>query len=411
MNAMNVKLCIIMLTFLCASSAYAGGEIGVMGRIAVTGEKEPLFSDGVYVSKDTYGMRANAVSLAIRTNTRKPFDYPVLGIIDLKGLSQYGGRDSVGLFADNTSVPLNKWEVVNNAKYTSNSVSSPEIDPSKIKPGMIIDTRHNPKWSSYIVKVEGNKLITAGWVNTSTGKIDTPDNSAGFIINPITKIWATNFNVVLTNSGRAPKAVIQENGVINNKVKNPDSVIGLDTVILPESRYGGTIAYQARNAASGNKQQWDVGFRSDGAKTANFSSIDGAPSNTTKIGFLENSKAEVGLTFSGKNKKSSVEWYSSGKLLAKISSSGQIEKMAFKTKIVTDSGKLTDQYARYIVKSETDIKLSLPDKATIGDGYTLEIDNFTGHKVAFSGDAKVNIAEGVGHKMTATFVGGEWQIL
>ncbi|RLM02151.1 hypothetical protein BIY27_25660 [Gibbsiella quercinecans] len=119
----------------------------------------------------------------------------------------------------------------------------------------------------------------------------------------------------------------------------------------------------------------------------------------------------MGLTFSGKNKKSSVEWYSSGKLLAKISSSGQIEKMAFKTKIVTDSGKLTDQYARYIVKSETDIKLSLPDKATIGDGYTLEIDNFTGHKVAFSGDAKVNIAEGVGHKMTATFVGGEWQIL
>lgn len=408
---MCVEKHFLLLLSLFVSSAYAAGEIGTMGRIAVTGQRSPIFADGIYVSKDTYGMRANAVSLAIRTNTKKPFDYPVLGIIDLKGLSQYRGRDSVGLFADNASVPLNKWEVIDHAKYAATSVSSSEIDSSKIKPGMIIDTRHNPKWSTYIVKVLDGKLITAGWIDISTGKTGTPDDSAGFVINAITKIWAANFNIILSGSGRAPKAVIQENGVINNKVKNPESVIGLDTVILPESKYGGTIAYQARNAVSGNKQQWDVGFRSDGAKTANFSSIDGISSNETKMGFFENSKANSGLTFSGKNSNSSIEWYESGKLLAKISPFGQIEKISYKTKIVTGSGVLTDQYARYIIKSESDIKLSLPDKSNIGDGYTLEIDNFTGHKVDLSGNAKVNFAEGVGRKITAMFVDGEWQIL
>lgn len=72
-----------------------------------------------------------------------------------------------------------------------------------------------------------------GWVNTATGHLGTPPDGYGLVINPITKIWAANFNAFLEENSQSNSLVVQENGVVNNKLGNPMAVNGIDTVILP----------------------------------------------------------------------------------------------------------------------------------------------------------------------------------
>ncbi|AYM89683.1 hypothetical protein D9980_03310 [Serratia sp. 3ACOL1] len=382
-----------------------------MGRIDGIHDDSPQFARGFYASRDTFGMRANAVASAVRANPSDPYTYPVIGLNFVQGLHEYRDRDSVGFYADNTSPPFKSWEIIKYATYTPTSFSSISIDASKIKPGMIIDTMHNPKWSTYVVRVSEKKVITSGWVNAKTGSLGTPENGIGLTINPITKVWAVNFNALLPSTGRADKLTIQENGIINNKVENPPAVNGVDTVILPQSKFGGTIAYWARSATSGFKKQWNVGFMANGSKTANFFSANGVKDNNTDTGFLENSTADNGMVFSGANKKSAVEFRYLGKVTTKLSPDGKIEKIAYKTKIITQTSKLTDDYARYIIKATSDISIILPNAENLPDGYTLEIYNFTGHSVNFSGKEKITNAKTLSTRMTAIFVDGEWQIL
>lgn len=399
---------IIVLNFISVTHA---SDIGTMGRIT-TDQKGDIITEGLYASKDTYGMRASAVALAIRANPDKPFEYPINGFSWTKALSGYNNRDSVGLYADNTSPPFRNWEIINEAQYTPTSFTSSHIDTSKLKPGMLIDTDHSPKWSAYIVSVSGDRVTTGGWVNTATKKMGTPKNGVGLKINPTSKIWATNFNIFLAQNGRAKAGVIQENGVINNAIANPNEVNGIDNVILPASKFGGTAAYLARSATSGNKQQWSIGYMSQGAKTANFYSSDSTKNINTESGFLENSHANTGLAFSGKNKNSSIEWYSSGILSAKISPEGQIEKIAYKTKLISSDTHLTDNFARYIINSSNDITLYLPDQKKLADGYTLEIYNINTRKVNFKTEGKINNAiNGNEKKINLIFTNGEWFIL
>ncbi|WP_413734310.1 hypothetical protein ACL2XP_17835 [Sodalis sp. RH21] len=403
------KLIVISLCAIGANAYAQEAPIGTMGRIS-NHAPEDTFTSGLYASKDTYGMRASAIALAVRANPDKPFDYPVNGFAWTKSLSGYSNRDSVGLYADNTSSPFRSWEIINKANYTPTSFSSPQIDTSKIRPGMLIDTDHEPKWSAFVVAVRAGKVITDGWVNNKTRKMGTPSNGVGLKINPTSKIWAANFNNFYAENGRAKSGVIQENGIINNAVENPNEINGIDTTILPASKHGGTAAFLARSATSGYKQQWSLGFASQGAKEANFYSYNGSKTNETEAGFMDNSAAKVGMVFSGKNKNSSVEFYSSGRLVTKISPDGQVERISYKTKIIKESGQLSDMYARYIIKASSDVDLKLPSQKKLNDGYTLEVDNFTGNKIAFSGDAKINVANGIGRKMTATLVDGEWQV-
>ncbi|MCV4784608.1 hypothetical protein OFM36_34765, partial [Escherichia coli] len=60
------------------------------------------------------------------------------------------------------------------------------------------------------------KIITAGWVNLKTKRMGTPDNHSSLVVNPVTKIWSANFNLIFPEGGRATKGVVQENGIINN---------------------------------------------------------------------------------------------------------------------------------------------------------------------------------------------------
>lgn len=78
-------------------------------------------------------MRATSVIGAFRANSKKPFDFPISGFRYTKEMSQYKGRDSVALYADNTSPPFRKWEVIKSARYTPTSFYADGIDSSNVK--------------------------------------------------------------------------------------------------------------------------------------------------------------------------------------------------------------------------------------------------------------------------------------
>ncbi|HIF5761476.1 TPA: hypothetical protein ACX3MK_005112 [Raoultella ornithinolytica] len=405
-----VTFCLLGLYFISTPSSAQSVTPSIMGKLPVDDELKSSYMTGVYVSRDTFGLRANAAAAAITANTMTPFTFPIIGLNFMKALASYKDRDSVGLYVGNASSPFKPWERVSSGKYTPTSFESDSLDTQKIKPGMIIDTMHKDRWSAVVVKVSPGKIITNGWVSLSTGKIGVPPGTDGIIINPTTKVWTTNFNVSLSANGRASKAVVQENGVINNKVENPSSVYGIDNIVLPQSKYGGTISFLSRSATSGNKQQWSVGFMARGSKDANFSSVDGSANKTTQTGYSENSSAVNGMVFNGKNKDSSVKWISNGKVLAKISPSGQFEKISYKTKVLTESSQLDSNYSKFIINSKSDVRLQLPSPKNEVDGLTIQIVNFSGHKIDISPSPEVDISKTTGKEISASVINGRWMV-
>ncbi|MDQ8996679.1 hypothetical protein RFH54_12105 [Acinetobacter soli] len=373
----QINIVLITLVFSVSSYCYADtikvSPIGVIDSTDLQISKN--IASNFFAARDTYGMRSNAVVAAFQANSEKPFDFPVLGFADLSDMANYQDRDSVTLYADNTAPSLKSWEIISNTKFTENSVISNQLNKMKIKQGMILDTDEKEKWSSYVIKVESDRIVTAGWVNSKTKKIGTPKDGTRVLINPVTKIWTTNFNSFIPKESLATSAAIQENGLINAKVELPNAINGIDTIVLPQSKYGGTAAYLARNAEGGYKQRWRVGFISLGSEI-NFRSSDSTVTSP-QIGFLEDSSAENGLVFTGKNKKNSILWKNNNRIMAEIDSNGLISKIGYKTiKIDTDTN-LSDEVGRYIIDSNHNITLKLPSIEKIFKGYTIKVSKVT----------------------------------
>ncbi|HEC2597220.1 hypothetical protein M3B69_19735 [Raoultella ornithinolytica] len=401
------------------TSAYAN-EVNVnnLGRIVDLDPKmKSSIGTGYFASKDTYGMRSNAVVAAFSANPQKPFDYPIVGFEGIMQMAKYKDRDSVTLYSDNSSPPFKLWEKISTALYTPTSFSSKGYDTSHLKAGMLIDTMHDPKWSSYIVSIHKDKVITSGWVNSRTGRLGTPENGIGLIVNPLTKIWAVNNNIFFPENGKAKNGVIQENGIINNDVKNPNAINGLDTVVLPQSRYGGTAAYLARSADRGGKQQWAYGFISQGAKS-NFVSSNSAIHNPD-VSFHDMSSAYYGILFDGSNKKSSIAWKNkSGTIVTAIDPEGKIESFSLKTKLVTNNSYVTNDYSRYLIRGNETITLLLPNTKSIIDGFTVKISKLSKGLLIIKaqpgqlindGSNEVSL-EGVSNK-DLFFTNGNWYLL
>lgn len=375
--SLSINLLCVLALFIASAPPRALSEehelSNNIGRIHLKDDHifDKSILSSVYASKDTYGMRSNAVVAAFSANPEKPFDFPILGLNGVMQMATYKDRDSVSLYADNTSLPFKSWEIVKSANYTATSFIAEEPTVLNLKPGMLVETEHEPTWSSYIISIVGDKVITSGWVNNSTGHLGIPKNGEGLIVNPITKIWATNFNVFFPAGGRASKGVIQENGLINNNVENPSTVSGIDTVVLPQSKFGGTAAYLARSADSGGKQQWTYGFLSRGSKVGFLSSDSGI--HSPEISFHDSSSANNGLVFDGKNKSNSILWKDGENITAKIDPTGMISMIGYKTRIVKNSLKLTTDFSRYIIDNDSEINLVLPASKNVSDGFTLKI--------------------------------------
>ncbi|EOY6186332.1 hypothetical protein ACP9HP_002167 [Escherichia coli] len=347
----------------------------------------PMYLQGIYASRDTFGMRQSAVVASFKANSKNPFSFPVLGINSLYGLVDYKDRDSVALYADNTAPDYNGWEILSADKITPTSILSNSIDPTLIKPGMIIETKTNPKWTTYVISVTKGKIITSGWVNMQTRHMGYP-KAQTLLINPLTKIWAANFNITIPENSRSVKGVVQENGIVNNKINN-GIINGIDTVILPYSKYGGSSAYVARSANTGLNQQWENGFLSLGNKFG-FVSLS-KEVNHVNVSFLDASNADIGVKFLGSNKKHSIEWSDGQKVTASISPSGEVEKINYKTKVIKSNDELTDSFSQYIFMTKNDITVQLPESKLLTDGYTLKLLSIGDGKcnITFTSDVKI----------------------
>lgn len=393
---------VINLIFICFNiSTSLANEISfdALGRPCVRdlNNKNVFYGEGVYSEKFTYGMRKNAVVSAFVAN-KTTFSFPVLGFNSINDFSRYQDRDSVALYAENNSPPFKSWEKILSPMISGNKIISSSIDEHNIKPGMIIETGDNPKFVTYILSVSKGEIIDSGWINMRNNKLETPIHNDLLTVNPITKIWAANFNIIIPDDGRVSKGVIQENGIINNK----DSVKanGIDTVVLPQSRSGGDIAYIARSTINGYAKRWNSGFVSIGNKFSFVSKKNKI--NSPYVSFLEDSNAMIGLQFNGENKSHSIIWKNKNNAIsASISPMGNIEKIGYKTCAV-QLNRLEPDCGRYIIDTKKNSSISLPDEKSLDDGYTLKITNISNSFITFYSLNKFSINNHKKYKMSAS---------
>jgi hypothetical protein len=211
-----------------------------------------------------HGSTDYACSYSIRSNISLDESSEILGISSPEQLGIYTDRDSVSLFVDNTSPPVLVDAAT--ATYTATTVTLDSAPPAdsvlRYRVGMIIDTKHAPKWSGFIESwnAAGDVITVSGWYRAGTS--GTPTNGIGAYVNPITKIWAHNANVTFTAAGHAVGASGFELGMLNQKgasSNNFDDEInrcwGFDSVNL------GTYKAQAAFVARGD---WHYGYLSRG---------------------------------------------------------------------------------------------------------------------------------------------------
>ena len=112
---------------------------------------------------------------------------------------------------------------------------------------MIIDTKHNPKFSGFIVGVVGQKILINNWYKMwDTTKGQVPSGTTGILVDPMTTPWVDNSNLYLAAEDDALDGVVFEGGIINEKADN----IG-----------------KAFNAVSLGTKSPEVGFKTTGARS------------------------------------------------------------------------------------------------------------------------------------------------
>ena len=223
-------------------------SVSLQGQLAETVEDVELAHSKIKRNNEnTFGTYENAAVESIIANNESA-RAEVLGIRleDDHILATYTNRDSVASYHSNRS--RQPTYNIDNVAYTVNSVTVPlGIDLSKIKNGMIVDTKHNPKFSGFIVGVDGQKILINNWYkmgNTTKGQV--PPGTTGILVDPMTTPWVDNSNLYLAAEDDSLDGVVFEGGIINEKADN----IG-----------------KAFNAVSLGTKSPEVGFKTTGARS------------------------------------------------------------------------------------------------------------------------------------------------
>ena len=241
----------------------------------VTEQLVPIESDisdlkvkTVFKQGNTYGTFEQATVESVIANNPEG-RAQVLGIplSDDKALAEYGNRDTVASYRSNTSRPatLN----VATATYTRYTCVLPVgTDLSKVKINMIIDTKHEPKFSAFITAIDipTRTLTVKNWYqlgNSAVGQV--PTNGVGLYVDMPTKIWTDNVSVYLEKDDSQPEnaGAIAELGMLNNQSDGGNRV-GVDVVSLGE--YKPEAGFVARGSSPNNI--WNIGYLSVNSKDA-----------------------------------------------------------------------------------------------------------------------------------------------
>jgi len=226
-----------------------------------------LYRPGQRISGVPFGTDDNAVGMAVRLypeNYDHNIGAEVLSVLDEADLAVYTDRDAVAMFADILGPAPTL--TLTNATYTSTTVvpatAISATNLKKLRVGMIIDTAHSPtKYSGFVTgwASNGTSITVQGWYlanGTGQGAV-TPTGSVTAYVNPFTKIWAHNANVLLDGSSHATAATGFELGIVDNKSASSAAVGG--------SHY--TWGFDAVNLGSGKVQAFFI------ARGAGFSGL------------------------------------------------------------------------------------------------------------------------------------------
>jgi len=222
-----------------------------------------------------FGNEDNATGFAVRLYP-SGFDFndaaEVLGVQNESDISIYTDRDAVSVFADVYAPPPTL--TLAGATYTATTVvpASPisANDVKLLRKGMLIDTAHSPtKYSGFVTdwNANGTSITVEGWylANGTAQSASTPPGSATAYVNPFTKVWAHNANVLMNASSHADAMTGFELGLVDNKQNSTAAVGGSHYVWGFDAVNLGTYKVQSFFVARG---AGFVGLRVDDADTA-----------------------------------------------------------------------------------------------------------------------------------------------
>ena len=233
-----------------------------------------ILRHGQRITQAPFGNEDNATGFAVRlypNGSNYNDAAEVLGLANESDLSTYTDRDAVAMFAD-VYAPAPTLTLAG-ATYTATTVvPASAISSTNLKllrKGMIIDTAHSPtKFSGFVTDwaANGTSITVEGWylANGTVQSASTPSGSATAYVNPFTKVWAHNANVLMDGSSHASAMTGFELGLLDNKEASTAAsggshyVWGFDAVNL------GTYKVQSFFVARGSGF---VGLRVDDADT------------------------------------------------------------------------------------------------------------------------------------------------
>ncbi|WP_369788495.1 hypothetical protein [Rouxiella sp. WC2420] len=274
------------------------------------GDTNLLHTGSLSISHTPTGLTRGATGLSIRsgqpsTNAGNHGGLvpQVTGVKSAMELYDLGTLDVVALYSDCTLTPREAWKNVSSCTYSSNTAtfsSADTIAASLIKVNSVLVTKHAIPCKGIVKSISGKTVTVDMWAN-SNSTTTTPSDNVGLVINPFNKGWAGNLNIIIPEDTDYITATGLEIGILNKGIQNPNSLNGIDMVVL-DGEYGATAGFYAHGATL---HSWAYGFLSAG-NSNNFVSQSGVtqPYN----GFVERSNATVGFRFSNLNAFATEVW-------------------------------------------------------------------------------------------------------
>ena len=233
-----------------------------------------LLREGQRIMSAPYGNEDSATGFAVRLYpSGSDFNSAaeVLGVANEADISIYTDRDAVSFFADVLAPPPTL--TLAGATYTATTVipasTISEANRRLLRKGMIIDTAHSPtKYSGFITDwaANGSSITVEGWylANGTAQSASTPSGAATAYVNPFTKVWAHNANVLMDSDSHAVAMTGFELGLVDNKEASTASTGGAHYAWGFDAVNLGTYKIQSFFVARGSGF---VGLRVDDADT------------------------------------------------------------------------------------------------------------------------------------------------
>jgi hypothetical protein len=221
-----------------------------------------LFTDSPHISNNlmTYGTFNTAVGCSFVANSNHPAQ--VMGWSSPSDVATYTTRDSVGCYFDNSAPPPIAF-VLGSYTETSFAPSMPlsSLQLSQLRVGMLINSCSSSKspcpdadfFTGTITSWTSRTLTVSSWFqqgSTATGQNPSLSyckngSTCYAVLNPVTKIWGLNANVLLDRNSYATYTTGFELGLVDNSTTaSTNASWGFDSVNL--TSHQGNSAYIAR---------------------------------------------------------------------------------------------------------------------------------------------------------------------